>query len=251
MLTKRPILSLVFSLSLVTGGGAFLQSAYAQDVDSMDFSNAAANGLSDVGPAGGDLPDIVMSPGPLDDYLGGPWLEFSFFAQWGNWVRGCRPADPSALWCVIDPKAVPVIAPAWVFTAPPGGVKLTVTDAFLIGDIFEVYDFGNLIGTTSTVSAGGACGSDPDACLGVASSGAFTLSPGPHSITIKSIKNPFVAGAAYFRLDALDHMVCYKIKQLDGNFKKQDVRIENQFGWMDVRVVRPDLLCVPSTKEHK
>ncbi len=246
MLTKRPILSLIFSLSLITGEGALLQLAYADANDLEGYLAQHQNGLSDVGPAG-DTPEME---GTIDDYLGRLWLEFSFDSDWENWAKGCRPAG-TGHWCLVGDNAVVAIDSPWNFTAPPGGVKLTVTDAFLFGDVFEVYDFGNLVGTTSDTNGGGECGPNPDNCLGFASSGSFTLSPGPHSITIKNRTNPFKAGAAYFRLDALDHLVCYKIKKLPKQkFKKQDVRIDNQFGWMDVQVIRPDLLCVPSTKKH-
>jgi hypothetical protein len=52
--------------------------------------------------------------------------------------------------------------------------------------------------------------------------------------------------------DATAHLTCYKIKEGD---KKQQVRIENQFGEQTLKVKKPTLLCVPSKKieviQHK
>jgi hypothetical protein len=86
----------------------------------------------------------------------------------------------------------------------PTATKLTVTDSFCPGDQFTVFDFGVPIGTTNLVSSVGSCTiSDPDASLAspIYSHGTFTLAPGPHSITIQTITNPFGTGGAFLRVD--------------------------------------------------
>ncbi|MCI5130422.1 MAG: hypothetical protein D3904_02610 [Candidatus Electrothrix sp. EH2] len=80
-----------------------------------------------------------------------------------------------------------------------------MTDAFAIGDIFEIFDSGASIGSTSTVSTGGSCGSDPEVCVTedpLASYSAFYLGAGLHEITIQAISSPYGGGAAYFRIDS-------------------------------------------------
>jgi hypothetical protein len=136
--------------------------------------------------------------------VGGPWNEFSFTTA-GVPARGCSPADPSGLGC--EPSSalnsVFVGPPAWEFVVPAAGVNLKVTDAFLNGDVFDIFDFGVLIGSTSAVGTGGACGSDPEVCFAdpLISSGIFALAAGSHSLTITPSASPFGAGAAYFRVD--------------------------------------------------
>ena len=86
----------------------------------------------------------------------------------------------------------------------PTATKLTVTDSFCPGDQFTVFDFGVPIGTTNLVSSVGSCAiTDPDASLAspIYTHGTFTLAPGPHSITIQIITNPFAAGGAFLRVD--------------------------------------------------
>jgi hypothetical protein len=58
-------------------------------------------------------------------------------------------------------------SPPWTFWAPSDGVQLTVTDVWLAGDIFEVFDFGVSLGTTSSVATGDyySCGGDPAFCV--------------------------------------------------------------------------------------
>jgi len=76
----------------------------------------------------------------------------------------------------------------FTFTIAPGthGV-LTVVDAGFAGDTFTITDFGNVIGTTSSVPAGqpvGATVLDYDEALAnpAYSRGVFTLAPGSYSI---------------------------------------------------------------------
>lgn len=46
-----------------------------------------------------------------------------------------------------------------------------------------------------------------------------------------------------------DHFLCYKVKP-HKQFKQRDVIVDNQFGKQTFTVVRPDTLCVPSTKKE-
>jgi len=80
---------------------------------------------------------------------------------------------------------------------------LWVTDDFQTGDVFEVYDFGALIGTTSTPAGGAGLGEiGPDAAFANPdySSGRFFLAPGAHSITFVTNPNPFDGGRGYLQV---------------------------------------------------
>jgi hypothetical protein len=186
---------------------------------------------------------------------GGPWIEFAFTGS-GSAATGCSPADPTGPACAPSSGGNSVFgsAPPWTFTAPAGGANLTVTDAFLRGDQFEVLDFGASIGATSVPAATGDCLSNPDPCLADAgvSHGVFPMAAGPHSITIKAKASPFGGGAAYFRIDAapssLDHWLCYEVKQTQ-KFRPRRVEIRNQFENTQYIVIAPRLLCVPSSKK--
>ena len=142
--------------------------------------------------------------------VGGLWQEFSWTAA-GVFARGCSPADPGGLGCVPSSGGNSTFAPAppWTFAFGAGGGNLTVTDAFSIGDAFNVFDFGVLIGMTPTVAQGGNCGDNPVPCLAnpLVSHGVFSLLAGAHSITIQSRVAPFGAGAAYFRTDQNQNVI--------------------------------------------
>ena len=85
-------------------------------------------------------------------------------------------------------------------------VQLSLTDAFLVGDTFFVYDFGSLILTTS-VSAG-APFSPSNAIAdsawegGSYSIGSIMLAPGLHEITIQGDAFAGAPAGYYLRLDA-------------------------------------------------
>lgn len=238
MVTKNRLSVFFFSL-LVAGNMVFAQLAYAQGAEN-------GVGATDIAPTG----PSILGPVPI----GGPWIEFAFGAT-GSSATGCSPADPAGPGCTPSSGGNSVFgaAPPWTFTASPDGATLTVTDAFLRGDRFEIFDFGASIGTTSAVGTGGDCGDNPDPCLAdpLVSHGIFPLGPGPHSITIKASASPFGSGAAYFRVDAAaakDHFLCYKVRA-HRVFKKRDVLVRNQFGEKTFTVLTPDTLCVPSTKK--
>lgn len=129
--------------------------------------------------------------------VGGPWQEFQFGGPGSQGVAcmGCVPSSGGN--SVFAPN------PPWTFTLGAGGGTLTVTDAFDIGDSFNIFDFGVAIGSTPTVLALGNCGSDPVPCFANpnVSHGVFSLAAGNHSITIFVRDSPFGSGAAYFRTD--------------------------------------------------
>jgi hypothetical protein len=130
--------------------------------------------------------------------IGGLWQQFKFFTA-GSWAVACDgTCVPSA-----GGNSEYAPSPPWTFWAPAGGVQLTVTDVWNSGDIFEVFDFGVSLGTTSSVTTGHLCGSDPAICVldPLMSSAVFVLGPGNHSITIKPTASPYNIGAAYFRID--------------------------------------------------
>lgn len=148
-------------------------------------------------------PSEPLTPPTLN--LGGAWYEFSF-TEAGIPARGCAPTDSLGLGCAPSQagNSVFVGAPAWEFIAPEAGAILTVTDAFRQGDIYDVFDFGNLIGSTSVViPTDETCGDNPETCFAnpASSKGVFNLASGLHSITITPSASPFGAGAAYFRID--------------------------------------------------
>ena len=239
MITKNRLIVAVFSL---LAAAALAQSAYAQE----------GTGIVEGSRASSVSAPSILGPVPI----GGTWIEFSHLAP-GSFAAGCLPADPGGLLCTPSSAGNTVFgdAPPWTFTAPPQGANLTVTDAFLRGEIFEVFDHGVSIGSTSVVSAGGSCGDNPDDCLAdpLASHGVFPLAAGAHEITIKVTASAFGVGAAYFRVDAAeaeaaDHFLCYKVAKRDGKFEKKDVLVVNQFGEQAYTVLEPDTLCVPSSK---
>lgn len=138
--------------------------------------------------------------GPI---LFGTFLEFSFETA-GTPARGCDPADPAGGFC-IPSSGTPtqfLDAPPWTFLAPAGGAILTIVDAFLAGDRFQIFDFGVSIGLTSVPIGRGDCGDDPVPCLADPnmSRGFFALLAGIHSITITPILSPDGGGAGYLRV---------------------------------------------------
>ena len=128
--------------------------------------------------------------------LAGVWYEFSFGEE-GSLAAACTTCEPSS-----GTPTTYAGDPAWTYTAPPLGAFLLVTDAFRIGDAFLVFDFGTGLGATNawTGTFGDSCGNDPVPCLGVASSGAFFLPQGPHSLDFVAGLSPFGGGAAYFNI---------------------------------------------------
>jgi hypothetical protein len=176
--------------------------------------------------------------------VGGLWLEFEFMES-GSFAGACVDCVPSS-----GQNSVFGGRPPWSFTAPPTGARLTITDVSNLGDRFEVFDFGESIGKTQVVAAEGDCGDDPELCLvsSAVSHAIFNLGAGAHEITIRVIDSPYGAGAAYFRVDAFDHLVCYKVQPTRA-FRQRKVQVKNLFGSQTFVVLQPDTLCVPSTEQ--
>jgi PEP-CTERM motif len=126
------------------------------------------------------------------------WYQFSVFPP--DPAVGCQPADPNGNFCFESSgtPTSPADAPPWTFA---GSAKLTVTDVFLNTDIYNVFDFGVLLGATSTPVGDADCGDDPVPCLAdpLMSHGVFALGAGLHSITISALTGELAVG--YFLLE--------------------------------------------------
>lgn len=95
---------------------------------------------------------------------------------------------------------------AFTFTSA-ASVAVKVTDAYVPGDRFQLFDNGKLIGTTSQLNGGSATWTDnPDTAFasGKFSSGIFALGAGTHSLVLENIQSPtgYPGGSAFFRVDA-------------------------------------------------
>jgi hypothetical protein len=119
-----------------------------------------------------------------------PWGEFSFPGAVGP-AASCTTCTPSS-----GGNSFFLGGPPWTLsTLSP--VNLLVTDAFISVDRFEIFDSNVSLGTTSSPTNGGNCGSDPVICFGdpLYSHGVFGLAAGDHSITISQIEG--ISGAAF------------------------------------------------------
>jgi hypothetical protein len=139
------------------------------------------------------------------------WYEFAFSLGYAS--TGCFPEDPSGPGCTPSSGGDSVFAdePAWQFSVPSGStVELTVTDAFLYGDAFKVYDTAHtFIGETPAVAIGGDSGlSDPELALldpGL-SHASFLLPGGDYGHYYFILINPYqqsAPGAAYFKVEVV------------------------------------------------
>ncbi|MEX0679416.1 MAG: PEP-CTERM sorting domain-containing protein [Pirellulales bacterium] len=81
-------------------------------------------------------------------------------------------------------------------------VVLDVTDDFLKGDRFEVFDFGASLGLTSLVPVAEGLELGPEAAFNDPSysSGSYLLGPGAHSITMATVVSPYDGGRGYLRV---------------------------------------------------
>ncbi|MEO2090110.1 MAG: hypothetical protein ABGY75_11510, partial [Gemmataceae bacterium] len=144
-------------------------------------------------PMNGSYTGIVPA-GPVNSgKTGDNWNKF-YFGGTGSFATGGASGG--------EPNTFPSLSsPPWTFFGP---ADIRVTDAFLAGDQFAVYDFGVLIGTTSGgVSTGG---TDIDPVLAFANpiygKGVFSVGGGNHSITIQAVTSPFGGGGAFFQVVA-------------------------------------------------
>src|SRR5215467_4270887 len=131
------------------------------------------------------------------------FLEFAF-SDAGTPATGCQLADPSGAFCIPSSGTATSFlgSPPWTISFPSQGGELTVTDAFLAGDRFQIFDFGTSIGLTSVPFGTADCGDDPVVCLATPgiSEGSFLLGGGNHSLTIIPTLSGG-GGAAYLRVD--------------------------------------------------
>jgi hypothetical protein len=138
-------------------------------------------------------------PIPLDTFL-----QFSFDGRGA--VVGCQDADPNGNFCAPS-SGTPtqfLDAPAWTFSASGNGFTLTVLDAFTSGEQFDIFDFGQLIGSTSLPARLPVdCGDDPATCLATAgmSTGVFSLGAGDHSLTLVQTRGTDL-GTGYLMVNA-------------------------------------------------
>ncbi|HUK12272.1 MAG TPA: hypothetical protein VLW17_03140 [Thermoanaerobaculaceae bacterium] len=102
----------------------------------------------------------------------------------------------------------PCLENPFTFNVGDAGAVLKVTDAFVDGDQFAVYDNLVLLGNTSAATDDGTQdGSNPDAAFvdPKFSHGTFALGPGSHSITITTIAEATCPdcsdGSGFLRLD--------------------------------------------------
>lgn len=136
-------------------------------------------------------------PIPFDTFLQFSFTDASVLAT------GCQPNDPDGDFCVPSsgtPTEFLGAAP-WTFVAPAAGAFLTVVDAFVAGEQFEIFDFDVSLGLTSAPVGDGDCGDDPVACLADpnVSRGIFALLAGDHSITITPTLSPDGSGSGYLQ----------------------------------------------------
>lgn len=176
------------------------------------------------------VPDVAFySDGPVgsaDAVTPGfpDWYEFKH-TDIGLDSEGC------GIECVPSTEGNSVYAPdgPWTFECPAGGCWLKVTDAFLNGDEFEIFDNLSSIGNTTAVDENPIfCGTldnlvwifvDPDVCFSdpEASSGMFNLGQGSHSITIQPTKTVIEAGAAFFKIEIHQTPVAGELLSLDSS----------------------------------
>ncbi len=171
--TIPSLLLVITAITLLTTSYAYAQSAEDNgDVDSGSFVESLA----------------AVAPD-------GTWYRFQFGTTGSFGTSG--PGDSHY-------SGAP--SPPWTFSCPTGGLIcwFSVTDGFLLGDEFEVFDFGASVGTTSSVPTDNTmqCDNNPEVCFaGGWSSAMINLGPGAHSITIQLTDSPFGGGAAFFKVD--------------------------------------------------
>ena len=132
------------------------------------------------------------------------WYEFGFDPNHTPNVSGCQPADPGGVPCRAGIGSVNLDAPPWTFTAATA-VSLSITDAFLAGDSFSVFDLGTLVGSTPAVPLTPvSCGFDPSVCFidPAFSHATRLLQSGSHSITI-NFRPAQIQGEGFFRLQSV------------------------------------------------
>jgi hypothetical protein len=138
--------------------------------------------------------------------INGQWYQFGFDPNHSPFAAGCLPADPSGVPCRTPDAGVNSIflGPSpWTFSSSVP-VQFTITDVFLSGDFFDLFDNGILVGSTPVVpgalQGGAICALNPDVCLAnpKLSHAIFILPPGAHAITIR-VHESQILGEGFFR----------------------------------------------------
>jgi hypothetical protein len=145
----------------------------------------------------------------IDSFIDGPWLRFKFLES-GSYATGG---------CTAETGCEPMVETNYVYVelgdSPweirlDGAALFRITDAFMKGDTYAVYDNGveKPILETPGVAEFSMflpgfdnpefCYEDPSF-----SHGAIVLAPGEHSLTIQVLYSPFGYGDAYFRIDRI------------------------------------------------
>lgn len=131
------------------------------------------------------------------------WYEFGFPGSPLTYpfAAGCEPAVPFGVPCRPGIGSVFLDDPPWTFTSSIP-VVFTITDGFLSGDFFDVFDLGLLIGSTPSVPLGFDCGLDPTVCVQdpSMSHASFLLPAGDHSLTI-SVHQAQLLGEGFFKFE--------------------------------------------------
>jgi len=161
--------------------------------------------------------NIAKPAGPIT--AGSTWYEFSHSGAVIGTVSGCFPTDPLAFFgCLASGggNSVELDTPPWTFICGSGGCSITLTDAFIPGDEFALFDGPVFLGVSVAPGGPGAGDvSDPanTSIDGAWSTRTFLFGPGPHSITL--IQTVGGGGAAYFQLIDQSPVVGGKIIPID------------------------------------
>ena len=140
----------------------------------------------------------------VNEYIDGPWLKFFFGSSYSSAYGNC-PGTSCAL--VDGTNFVDLGASPWTLSLTDA-TEMRITDAFMKGDTFAVFDNGTQILETPGVEVTysvmqGAV--DPEFCYYEPgfSRGSVILAPGDHSLTINVLYSPHNAGVAFFRLNSV------------------------------------------------
>lgn len=122
------------------------------------------------------------------------WYTFGFGGAGSDLVAGAP-----GFTLFTNPSSIAAPAGPWTFSLASAG-QLFVTDGFLSGDRFEIFNFGTSLGLTSAPTRGSDCGADLTCALNDPnfSSGSFMLAAGSYSITGIVTDSPFGGGAGGF-----------------------------------------------------
>jgi hypothetical protein len=94
----------------------------------------------------------------------------------------------------------------WTFSLSTSAT-LIVTDAFVPGDQFRLFDNGSVLGDTSLPvnDVFGSCDNNISACLAdpEISKGEFVLAAGAHALSGTVVQSPFDGGVGYFEVSTI------------------------------------------------